>query len=494
VGGREFLDGVVRDGVGPVEGAQVRFRGAAGFVVSGADGRFRLPRHEKTSARVVAAKQGYFIAGASANVTPIALTLTCLPVEDYDGYHWVEPAADPPRRHNCATCHGAIYDEWAASGHARAATNRRFLNLYDGSDWNGRPGVGWNLLAEHPDGAGVCTACHAPTVRFDDPAYFDLRKARGAAKDGVHCDYCHKIVGAPVANVGLTHGRFGLELLRPTAGQLFFGPLADVDRGEDAFSPLYRESRYCASCHEGTVFGVHVYGTYTEWLQSPARREGKHCQTCHMAPTGALGNLAPANGGLKRDPWTLANHRFFAGSQGAMLRQCMKVSVRLTPGQDGLHVAVGIRADGAGHSVPTGFADRNLLLVLEALDIKGGVLAAQTGPLLPGPAGEGFAGRPGRLYAKLLTGYDGHSPVPFWRARPEIRDTRLKPGSADHAVFTFPAGAERVRVRLLYRRFWPDVSRVKGWPDAEITVVDQTMLVRSGQTTRWSSLGAGGSE
>ena len=69
--------------------------------------------------------------------------------------------------------------------------------------------------------------------------------------------------------------------------QLFFGPLDDVDRGEDAFSPLYRESRYCASCHEGIVFGVHVYSTYSEWLSSPARRAGKQCQDCHMAPTGA---------------------------------------------------------------------------------------------------------------------------------------------------------------------------------------------------------------
>ena len=33
---------------------------------------------------------------------------------------------------------------------------------------------------------------------------------------------------------------------------------ARVDRGEDVYSPLYSQSRYCAACHEGTVFGVHV--------------------------------------------------------------------------------------------------------------------------------------------------------------------------------------------------------------------------------------------
>src|SRR5207244_7472645 len=95
--------------------------------------------------------------------------------------------------------------------------------------------------------------------------------------------------------LGVTHGRYILGLLRPAEGQLFFGPLDDVDRGEDALAPIYGESRYCASCHEGVVFGVRVYSTYSEWLDSPARREGKQCQTCHMTPTGTLTHLAPGH-------------------------------------------------------------------------------------------------------------------------------------------------------------------------------------------------------
>src|SRR5262249_31537693 len=145
---------------------------------------------------------------------------------------------------------------------------------------------------------------------FNDPGYNDLRRAEGVALQGVHCDYCHKIAEVDNPQPGLTHGRFGLKLRRPAEGQLFFGPLDDVDRGDDAYSPLYRESRYCASCHEGTVFGVPVYTTYSEWLASPAAREGKQCQDCHMAPTGLLTNLAPGKGGIPRDPKTLANHRF----------------------------------------------------------------------------------------------------------------------------------------------------------------------------------------
>src|SRR5206468_1854550 len=82
----------------------------------------------------------------------------------------------------------------------------------------------------------------------------------------------------------------------PERGQLFFGPLDDVDRGEDVASAFQRDSRFCAACHEGTVFGVPVYTTYSEWTESPAGRRGQSCQGCHLAPTGTLTNLAPGLG------------------------------------------------------------------------------------------------------------------------------------------------------------------------------------------------------
>jgi hypothetical protein len=504
------VHGLVRDPRGPVAAVRVRFQGLAPATLTDAQGRFCLPA-PKNPTRLVAWKEGYFITGASADRVvvsgtlaallplvrvplclpadrlPLLLTLAHLPTEDCIDYGWVDPAPNAAQGHNCGNCHGEIYREWDASGHARSASNRRFLNVYDGTDWRGRRNVGWNLLAEHPDGAGVCTACHAPTVPFGDPGYFDLRRAHGVAARGVHCDYCHKIVDAPTKGVGLTHGRFNLDLLRPAEGQLFFGPLDDVDRGDDAFAPLYRESRYCASCHEGTVFGVHGYGTYSEWLQSPARKEGKQCQTCHMAPTGLLSNIAPGKGGIPRDPKTLASHRLFTGSQADMLRRCLKVAVVATCGSEAVRVEVEVRAEQVGHRVPTGFVDRNLLLIVEAIGMDGKPVSARTGPKLPPAAGKASSGLPGRLYAKLLKDWDGRSPVPFWRADPEAVDTRLVPGRTDASVYTFLPSAERVRLRLVYRRFWQEVAETKGWPDSDITVVDQSLKMTAGEVTRWSN-------
>jgi hypothetical protein len=380
---------------------------------------------------------------------------------------------------NCGNCHEEVFREWQASGHARSINGRRFRNLYDGSDWSDTRKVGWSLLKDNPDGAGVCAACHAPAIGPAGHALDDLTQLGGVAAHGVHCDYCHKISAVGAGKLGLTHGRFNLTMLRPTKGQLFFGPLDDVDRNEDTFSPLYKDSKYCASCHEGIVFGVPVYTTYSEWQTSPAARDGKQCQDCHMKPTGALTNIAPGKGGITRDPKTLANHRFFAGSQLDMLRRCLHLDVQVERVSEGVKVAVQVQAEHVGHRVPTGFVDRHLLLIVEARQPSGKVVECRAGPVLPAVAGRALAGKPGKLYAKLLRDFDGHSPVPFWRADPAVSDTRLLPGQPDRLAFVFPERKATVHVRLLYRRFWKETVEDKGWPEEDLEVA--TKSVETGQ-------------
>src|SRR5262249_37863167 len=155
--------------------------------------------------------------------------------------------------------------------------------------------------------------------------------------------------------LGLSHGAFNLRLLRPAQGQLFFGPLDDVDRGEDSYSRLYRDSRYCASCHEGVVFGVPVYTTWSEWLERPTRAEGQQVQACHTRPSGTMTKVAPSYGGRERDPATLGNHLFFDGSREEMLRRCLKMTTRLERVTEGLQLELVITTVGVGHRVPTGF-------------------------------------------------------------------------------------------------------------------------------------------
>jgi hypothetical protein len=477
------LHGVVLDEKGPIAGARIRWQGELRSVLSRLDGSFELPGRPDPWRRVTAWKKGYFIAGEASHEIPLTLRLTPLPEHDNESYSWVDATPDSAHRQNCGNCHSEIHAEWSSSGHARSASNKRFLNLYDGTDWQNRPHVGWGLRDDHPDGIGVCNACHAPSAPFDA----DLRTLTGVAAHGVHCDFCHKITKASTERIGFTHGRYGLDLLRPKRGQIFLGSLDDVDRGEDSYLPLYRDSKYCASCHEGVVFGVPVYTTYSEWLASSARQEGKQCQSCHMAPTGSMPNIAPGKGGIKRDPHTLANHRFFGPSQKDMLRRCLHVSIEAKRHSDFLEATVEIRADQVGHRVPTGFVDRNLLLVVEALGPADSSPPPTAGQRLPALAGESWAGKAGRLYAKRLTDFDGRTPVPFWRARPEVEDNRLVAGQPDIIQWRLDPTTTRLRLRLIYRRFWPETSKVKGWPSDEIVVFDHEMFVDSERNVRWSS-------
>jgi hypothetical protein len=475
----QTLQGEVTDGENPLPEVRVHLQGQAHpATTTDRHGRFRLPAISGKAPLITASKPGFALGAISSDTRPLHLTLNRLPATDNADYSWLDPRPDPLQANNCGNCHGEIYREWSGSAHAHAADNLRLRNLLAGTDWHERPSPTWNLQAEHPLGASVCASCHAPT--FSDPTLvYDLRKASGVASQGVHCDYCHKVVDAPTDKLGTRFGRDGLVLLRPPdQQQLFFGPLDDAFRVGESFghAPLYQESRYCASCHEGVVFGVHVYGTYSEWLASPARRQGQQCQTCHMAPTGTLTNIAPGKGGIDRDPQSLASHGF-PGGQVEMLRRCLKLSMRLTPEPDSVTVHVEVLAENVGHRLPTGFIDRNLLLVVEGLDRQGKPTHLLAGPKLPPSAGRALAGSPGYLYARQLRTQDGH-PLPFWLAHEEPEDTRLFPGRLDRRQFRFAADTASVRVRLVYRRFWQEVAENKGWPDNEVLIIAKAVSLR----------------
>jgi hypothetical protein len=432
--------------------------------------------------RVVASKVGHFIGAADAVDRPLVIELRRHPTDDDPDYAWVDPRRDANDAGRCANCHQEIFDEWSASAHARSATNRRFLNVYDGSDWQGSRHVGWSLLDDLPHGAGVCASCHVPSPPPSIETTGDLRQVAGVHRQGVHCDFCHKIADVSIDEVGLNHGRFAMTFLRPNdEHQIFFGPLDDVARGEDIHLTLYRESRYCASCHEGTLFGTHVYGTYSEWLASPHAKQGMECQDCHMAPTGRMTNFAPGKGGLPRDSSSLASHHFPGGDRN-FLRDHLSLSLVARDVEAGLEVDAIVRVHGVGHRTPTGSPTRALILHVEATNSDGQSLPLVAGGVLPALAGNGpieagdLAGRPGRFYAKVLAADDGELGVPFWRSVAVAYDTRLEPEetSRNRFVFRRPSGEAHVWANLVYRRFNKETADEKGWTDNEIVIDTRT--------------------
>jgi hypothetical protein len=228
---------------------------------------------------------------------------------------------------------------------------------------------------------------------------------------------------------------------------------------------VYKESRYCASCHEGIVFGVRAYETYSEWLESPAKRRGQQCQDCHMAPTGQMTNIAPGHGGVERDSRTLASHYFPGGAE--LVGKSVSVRVQSAQVPQGRKVDVEIVAERVGHRVPTGFPDRQLILVVEG----NGLLL--TGQRLPKIAGK-WQGTPGVLFAKQLFRDDAQKPLPFWLPIANTVDTRLVPEQPARHSFVFVNTVTRVNVRVFYRRFWQHVADERGWGDNDRLIVDQT--------------------
>lgn len=467
------VEGVIVDDDGPVVNATVGWQGERQRVGTDPQGCFRLPTGAK-SHRLIASKPGYRIASTMMTKNLRSLRLVPLPHEDHADYAWVDPHPDLAQANNCANCHGEIYREWKQSAHAHSATNPRFLHLLAGSDGKAPVQKNWNALAEHPLGASVCASCHAPTL--PSPTFDDVREAQGVARSGIHCDFCHKIADIPTDKLGTRFGIDGVRLLRPANGeQLSFGPLDDAIRAGESFAalPLYKESRYCAACHEGTLFGVHAYGTYSEWLASPAGKRGQQCQHCHMTPTGQMTNIAPGHGGVARDPFALASHHV-AGGTPEMLRRSLKTQVRARVVPRGWQVEVEVNAAHVGHRVPTGFVDRQLILLVEATDAEGQRVKLTEGATLPASAGK-WATAPGMLYAKQLFGEADRTPVPFWLPVLRCEDTRLHPEQPDRQTFVFASSARQVTVRLWYRRFWQTVADARGWTDNDLLLGEQTV-------------------
>ena len=516
----------------PIADARVRIKGSSTFIKTDDLGMFSLDRllasenapTKRAGLRLTAAKPGFLIGGIhwptnenAAKEHAFQIQLNRLPTADHPAYQWVDPTPSVDDAQRCGNCHDELYDQWSGGGHAAAATNPHFLSIYSGQRADGTWASHGGLLTDYPEGASVCASCHAPSADWDEMAG-DLRDVSPTARLGVHCDYCHKIQRVELQPPGLSHGRLAVHLLRPAprrpsgaansethgqdlrlasnarptdarhpldqttaTGQLFFGPLDDVDRGEDSYSPIYSTSEYCATCHEGVLFGVPVYTTYSEWQTSQAAAAGKTCQACHMRPDGMMTNVAPGFGGIERAPDQLASHQLLPGGRPSMLKNCIDVQSRLVMTDSGPQVQVTVQTHDVGHQVPTGFVDRHLILLVEAFDANQQPIAPNLGEQLPAAVGPDWADKAGSVFAKQLVAPDGSTPVPFWTAGVRWQDTRLRPDHRATYTYGFPPTAARFRVRLVYRRFWYATMTDMRWASAPMSIVVADQLLERGE-------------
>lgn len=524
------LSGLVVDHNGPVAGARVRVQGSREFAVTDKAGAFTIPAAAPgKTVNISAWKEGYYsrlLKGVRAPREGIRLNLVPYQIFDNDRYEWIPPEG---AKGSCMECHPAITEMSLKDAHMMAARNPRFLTMYYGTDTKGnrspltrykqggsisawanlkvplppdlsRPYYGPGYLLDFPGTVGNCAACHIPGASIPVPA--DPRAVKGADRFGVHCDFCHKVNDVHVSSTTgmpphITPGVQAMSVRRPFKGdpkrpQLFFGTIEDVNADEgDTNLPLFRESRYCASCHFGVFWNSVIYNSYGEWLNSPyadpKSGRAKTCQECHMpSPTiykgSKLTNIAPGKGGIERDPSTIHNHNMTVDAELLRNSLTMETAAKIHDGK--VMVDVKLTNDRTGHHVPTDSPLRHLILLVEARDSRGVPLKQLSGPRLPDWCGKGdahkghYAGHPGKAYAKILANkWTGEYPTgAYWDHTEIVSDNRLAAFAADRTQFAFVKTGRKnaiVSVKLLYRRAFITLMEQKNWNVPDIVMAEK---------------------
>lgn len=310
----------------------------------------------------------------------------------------VAPAAE-----TCADCHPEQASAWQGSRHALSASSPLYLAMR-----------AWAVDDAGEEVAARCATCHTVPV------------AGGGRTTAVTCESCHRVTVAGAGPGGLT-----ADPAAPVAGS---GPGAGAPHPVEV-SPELASGERCLACH-GELVNPHGVPLCTTGPEAATRGSGPTCLDCHL------------RGG---------DHSA-RGASPELLARAVDVDVD----RRGDTVAVTLLNRGAGHSVPTGPALRQVILHTRLVGADGREVSSHR-----------------ELLARVLAGADGRSPAPPWRATAVVADTRLEPSGRSVFVYPVPLGAVRVEARLV---FWrapePLLGRFGLAGDAAFAPVAMTRVVR----------------
>jgi hypothetical protein len=492
------VSGIVVDAAGPVAGAVVRQQTTANRTSSAADGAFTLGNlPEGITVTVTAWSEGYYPGGVAV-VPPqagVTITLRHHPAVDNPDHKWYTSMPDPDEPLGCGHCMVA-FPQWVTNAHGTSAVNPRFYSLYNGTDISGTTSVTPGYQIDFPNTAGNCATCHAPGASANHPFTTGMNALSGVEREGVFCDFCHKIAGVyldpatglPYANMP---GVQSIQLNRPPSDtHMFYGPFDDVVR-RVSYLELEKKSQFCAPCHQFSFWGTPIYESFREWLESPYPAQGIECQTCHMAPTGVDYFVYPHQGGLIRPAETIASHLQPGAADVTLLQNTVSMAVQAHQERDRIQVTVSITNTDAGHHVPTDFPGRHMILTVLATGEPGQVLRLREGPTVPDWGGA-QADLPGKAFAKVLRDVrTGEEPVvSYWKQALVVSDNRIPALQGDTSRYSFrlpPGEGQRaengpvtVTAELRFRRVFQSVADARGWNKPDIVMEQKTVTVETG--------------
>lgn len=415
--------------------------------------------------------------------------LSLLEIEKKTGvYHsedWTSSA-------KCKSCHSEIFEQWSNSNHKHIAGSNPYYMVMEtlAGEVEGQEFRKWCMSCHNPSALslGHPKTTHAMDGNLVSNEHFESGaktllndfKEHGnfRVEEGVSCITCHQIKeakskGNASFTLSLDREKYLLEDSKYDLGRWFSEKLINANpkvHKESYSKELYKESRYCASCHDEfhPQNGIKIVSTFQEWEKSPFnnpkdKTKHKSCIDCHMTYMKD-GKFAPlrgtsTDGGVIKDDvkvhYFAGSNHFLAGLRDKvheeqtleLLRTSAKLDIDI---KDGI-LEVGVKNVGAGHHLPTGVADfREMWLEVEVKD-KDKKLIFSSGKL----KSDGNIEEGSRLFQKVF-GDENSKPVGllFWKYKTLLSDTRIPAGERRVEKFELPKGTKKflhVNVKLNFR-------------------------------------------
>lgn len=267
----------------------------------------------------------------------------------------------------CGVCHQEIYQEWRASTHAQALSDKQFQ-----AEMHKSPSASW-----------LCLNCHTPLEN-------QLAMIAVGVRDGsTHQPILKKnprfdrILSREAVTCAVCHVRDGVVL----------GPYGDSQAPHPVRKePKLLDEQSCAACHQATADYtdtlVCTFDTAGEWRRSPYAAQGQPCTHCHMPEV----RRPVAVGGPVRN----SRRHLFIGSKIPKEKNIPEahrafydlfssgLSVEILPpdslrrGSATVPVKLLLTNARAGHLLPTGDPERYILVKAQLVDSAGGVLDRRT--------------------------------------------------------------------------------------------------------------------
>lgn len=364
----------------------------------------------------------------------------------------------------CQSCHSEIFAQWADSNHKNMVESNPYYMVMEGiaAEVEGEDFRKWCMGCHNPSAltTGLTKTSHAMSGNFLTNKLFekggesllDDFKENGnfRVEEGVSCLTCHRITeakedGNASYSLNLTQQKkYPFETddagISKWLGEKFINAKPDVHK-KSYSKDLYKQSKYCASCHDETspITGKKIVATFQEWKKSPYNnptnpKKHKTCIDCHMTQLennefSPLRGTSTKGGIIKDDVkvhyFSGSNH-FLSGLKNKknedqtlqLLRTSAKLDVDIKEGK----VFVGVKNVGAGHHLPTGVADfRELWLDITVKDARNKIIFS-SGKLKK----DGNLDSDARPFMKVF-GDENGKPVGllFWKYKTLISDTRI---------------------------------------------------------------------